>query len=167
MTAKAESVQAAGGPGRVRQAAIFRAGARGRMPSIPTDAPTLERRAPVHSSSPWIRRSWVGARRISTSARCRLSVDMASRNTHLILASSRSFGIDLDQPRVVPKPSSASARFVPWRRYLGNIPAPSAEICDPLSPEPPLRHSSISTQTRGCPGTTLRRCGKERRYRSC
>jgi lactate 2-monooxygenase len=45
MTAKAESVQAAGGPGRVRQAGIFRAGARGRMPSIPTDAPTLERRA--------------------------------------------------------------------------------------------------------------------------
>ncbi len=45
MTAKSESVQAAGGPGRARQAAIFRAGARGRMPSIPTDAPTLERRA--------------------------------------------------------------------------------------------------------------------------
>lgn len=45
MTAKAESVQAAGGPGRVRQAAIFRAGALGRMPSIPTDAPSLERRA--------------------------------------------------------------------------------------------------------------------------
>jgi len=103
----------------------------------------------VHSSSPWIRRSWVGARRISTSAHCRLSVDMASRNTHLILAPSRSFGIDLDQPRVVPKPSAALARFVPSRRYLGNIPAPFAEICDPQSPEPPLRHSSISTQTRG------------------
>lgn len=45
MTAKAGSVAAAGGPGRARQAAIFRAGARGHMPSIPTDASTLERRA--------------------------------------------------------------------------------------------------------------------------
>ena len=45
MTAKAESVQAAGGPGRVRQAAIFRAGARGHMPSIPTNGSALERRA--------------------------------------------------------------------------------------------------------------------------
>jgi lactate 2-monooxygenase len=45
MTAKAGSVQAAGGPGRARQAAIFRAGARGHKPSIPTDAATLERRA--------------------------------------------------------------------------------------------------------------------------
>ena len=45
MTAKAGSAQAAGGPGRVRQAAIFRAGARGHMPSIPTNASSLERRA--------------------------------------------------------------------------------------------------------------------------
>ena len=303
MTAKSESVQAAGGPGRARQAAIFRAGARGRMPSIPTDAPTLERRAkkamsrtawayvaggagegrtmrhnresferwrivprmlrgtpqrdlttsvvgtqlsapvllaPIGAASivvpnsdvitaqgavaagtayviscqgcnpleetaaamnPWpfwyqlywstdetlvdsmisrAERCGAGAlvvtldttilgwpRGISTSAHCHLSVDTASPNTRLILASSRSFGIVLNQPQVVPGLSSASAHFVHWPRYLGNIPAPSAEICDPKSREPPLRHFSISTQTRGCPGSTLRRCGRERRYRSC
>src|SRR6476620_12213723 len=33
------------GPGRARQAAIYRAGALGRAPSIPTDAASLERRA--------------------------------------------------------------------------------------------------------------------------
>jgi lactate 2-monooxygenase len=33
------------GRGRARQATIFRAGALGRVPSIPTDAPSLERRA--------------------------------------------------------------------------------------------------------------------------
>ena len=33
------------GPGRARQAAIYRAGALGRAPSIPTDAANLERRA--------------------------------------------------------------------------------------------------------------------------
>jgi lactate 2-monooxygenase len=33
------------GPGRARQAAIYRAGALGRTPSIPTDAASLERRA--------------------------------------------------------------------------------------------------------------------------
>lgn len=40
--------------GRARQTAIFRAGALGHAPSIPTDAPTLERRAKkVMSSAAW------------------------------------------------------------------------------------------------------------------
>ena len=45
-TMTSESERPAGlGRGRARQAAIFRAGALGRVPSIPTDAPSLERRA--------------------------------------------------------------------------------------------------------------------------
>ena len=42
------------GPGRVRQAAIYRAGTLGRAPSIPTDAASLERRAKkVMSPQAW------------------------------------------------------------------------------------------------------------------
>jgi lactate 2-monooxygenase len=46
MTAKEPSAATSDvGLGRARQTAIFRAGALGRAPSIPTDARTLERRA--------------------------------------------------------------------------------------------------------------------------
>ena len=55
MTTEAGIVGASGvGPGRARQNAIFRAGALGRAPSVPTDAPTLERRAKkVMSRTAW------------------------------------------------------------------------------------------------------------------
>jgi lactate 2-monooxygenase len=42
------------GPGRARQTAIYRAGALGRVPAVPTDAPSLERRAKkVMSKKAW------------------------------------------------------------------------------------------------------------------
>ena len=42
------------GPGRARQSAIYRAGARGRAPSVPTDAYGLERRAKkIMSATAW------------------------------------------------------------------------------------------------------------------
>jgi lactate 2-monooxygenase len=55
MTANAAPAAASGvGPGRARQTAIFRAGALGQAPSIPTDASTLERRAKkVMSATAW------------------------------------------------------------------------------------------------------------------
>jgi len=55
MTTEAGTVGASGvGRGRARQNAIFRAGALARAPSVPTDAPTLERRAKkVMSRTAW------------------------------------------------------------------------------------------------------------------
>ena len=42
------------GPGRARQTAIYRAGALGRVPSVPIDASSLERRAKkVMSKKAW------------------------------------------------------------------------------------------------------------------
>ena len=52
MTAKAPFAATSDvGLGRARLTAIFRVGALGRTPSIPTDAPTLERRAKKAMSS--------------------------------------------------------------------------------------------------------------------
>jgi lactate 2-monooxygenase len=55
MTAEAGTVGTSDvGRGRARQTAIFRAGALGRAPSVPTDSPTLERRAKkVMSRTAW------------------------------------------------------------------------------------------------------------------
>jgi hypothetical protein len=55
MTAREAPAAASGvGPGRARQNAIYRAGALGRVPSIPTDVSNLERRAKkVMSATAW------------------------------------------------------------------------------------------------------------------